>query len=137
MGSDLARLCDLAAKYIGDYFEKLSDGSNLGFWKEFERKLNDIYKQKDNTATAKAELEALWKNTMLAHSNLICFAEEYKAVAKQVMGYSDKIHIDKLKKIFLGNVKATLVDLDVTSTILKTWIKYLNLGLKIYKTINK
>ena len=78
----LTRLRDSAAKYMGNYFEKLSDSSNLGSWKKFEKKLNDIYKQKDDMATAKAELEALWKNTSLVHSNLIYFAEEYKAVAK-------------------------------------------------------
>ena len=39
----LTRLCDSAAKYMGDYFEKLSNGSNLGSWKNFKKKLNDIY----------------------------------------------------------------------------------------------
>ena len=38
----LIRLWNSTAKYIGDYFKKLSDGSNLGFWKNFKKKLNDI-----------------------------------------------------------------------------------------------
>ena len=77
------------AKYISDYFNKLSAGNSLDSWKNFEKKLNDIYRQKDNIVTAKAELEALWKNTLLAHSNLIKYAEKYKAVIKQITGYNN------------------------------------------------
>ena len=68
---------------------------------------------------AKAELEVLWKNVSLAHFNFIKYVEEYKAVAKQVMGYNKKIHINKLKKILLSNIKVFLVELDVISAILK------------------
>ena len=85
----------------------------------------------------KAELEALWKNTLLMHFNFIKFTEEYKAVAKRVTRYSKEIHIDKLKKILSDNVKASLVGLDVIRAILKCWIEYLDLALKVYKTINK
>ena len=66
---------------------------------------------------------------------MIYYVEEYKAVAKKVMGYSDKIYIDKMKKIFPTSVKAALVGLDVTRALPKIWIKYLDLGLKVYKTI--
>ena len=107
----------MAAKYIGDYFEKLSDGSNLDSWKEFEKKLNNIYKQKNDTVAAKAELEALWKNISLTHSNLIKYVKEYKAVAKQITGYSEEIHINKLKKILSNNVKASFIELDIIRAI--------------------
>ena len=40
-----------------------------------------------------------------------------------------------MKKIFLDSVKAILVGLNVTGTLFKTWIEYLDLGLKVYKTI--
>ena len=55
----LTRLHNLVSKYIGNYFDELSDKENLGSWLDFEKKLNNIYGQKNNTVVAKAKLETL------------------------------------------------------------------------------
>ena len=55
----LIKLCNLAFKYISDYFNKLLTDEHLGFWSVFEKKLNNIYRQKDNIVVAKVKLEAL------------------------------------------------------------------------------
>ena len=56
----LTRLHNSAAKYIGNYFEKLLNSTNLDSWKDFEKKLNDIYGQKDDVAKLAVLTLAQW-----------------------------------------------------------------------------
>jgi len=56
----------------------------------------------------KKELTVLWINKDLAKKNFVKYVERYRILAK-IVNYSNKVHIDKIKKIIPNKLQNVLV----------------------------
>jgi len=56
----------------------------------------------------KKELTVLWVNKDLARKNFVKYVERYRMLAK-IVNYSNKVHIDKIKKIIPNKLQNVLV----------------------------
>ena len=56
----------------------------------------------------KKELTVLWVNKDLAKKNFVKYVEQYRMLAK-IVNYSNKVHIDKIKKIIPNKLQNVLV----------------------------
>ena len=56
----------------------------------------------------KKELTVLWVNKDLAKKNFVKYVERYRMLAK-IVNYSNKVHIDKIKKIIPNKLQNVLV----------------------------
>ena len=55
----------------------------------------------------KKELTVLWVNKDLAKKNFVKYVERYRMLAK-IVNYSNKVHIDKIKKIIPNKLQNVL-----------------------------
>ena len=56
----------------------------------------------------KKELTVLWVNKNLAKKNFVKYVERYRMLAK-IVNYSNKVYIDKIKKIIPNKLQNVLV----------------------------
>jgi len=56
----------------------------------------------------KKKLTVLWVNKDLAKKNFVKYVERYRMLAK-IVNYSNKVHIDKIKKIIPNKLQNVLV----------------------------
>ena len=56
----------------------------------------------------KKELTVLWVNKDLAKKNFVKYVERYRMLAK-IVNYSNKVYIDKIKKIIPNKLQNVLV----------------------------
>ena len=75
---------------------------------------------------------ALWVNKDLARKNFVKYAERYRTLAR-IVNYSDKVHINKMKKVIPNELRNTLVIYEITNQSPKTWNDYLKLLMQAYK----
>ena len=75
---------------------------------------------------AKKELTVLWVNKDLARKNFVKYVEQYRTLVK-IVNYSDKVHINKIKKVIPDKLQNALVIYKITNQSPKTWDDYLKL----------
>jgi len=54
----------------------------------------------------------------------------------RIVNYSDKVHIDKIKKVISDELQNMLVIYEITNQSPKTWDDYLKLLIQVYKTLH-
>jgi len=117
------------------YYDKVQAGLDVGSWGNFAQELKNIYRQRDDKEGAKKELTVLWINKDLAKKNFVKYAEQYKMLAR-IVNYSDKVHINKMKKVIPDELQNVLVIYEVTNQSPKTWNDYLKLLMQAYKALH-
>ena len=76
----------------------------------------------------------LWVNKDLAKKNFVKYAEQYRMLAR-IVNYSNKVHIDKMKKVISDKLQNVLVFYEITNQSPKTWNEYLKLLIQAYKAL--
>jgi len=121
--------------YMKSYYDKVQAGLSIGSWNDFAQELKNIYGQQDDKEGAKKELMVLWVNKDLARKNFVKYVEQYRTLAR-IVNYSDKVHIDKMKKVIPDELQNALVIYEITNQSPKTWDDYLKLLMQAYKTLH-
>ena len=60
------------------------------------------------------ELMVLWVNKDLAKKNFIKYAEQYRTLVR-IINYSDKVHINKMKKVISNKLQTVLIIYEITN----------------------
>ena len=110
----LTHLCAPASTYMKSYYDKVQVGQGVGFWGDFAQELKNIYGQRDDKEGVKNELTVLWVNKDLVKKNFIKYAERYRTLAR-IVNYSNKVHIDKMKKIVPDKLQNMLIIYEITN----------------------
>ena len=131
----LTRLRGAAAKYMQNYFNKNTNGEDLGTFKDFIESLTQLYGKRDDMASAKEEIAQMWSNTDLAKKDFLKYAEQYQTLASLV-NYPDELHIDKLQGVMPVELRNALVGVKLIGKIPKEWKAYLDLQVDAYKQIH-
>ena len=117
------------------YYDKVEVELSVGSWSDFVQELKNIYRQQDDKEEAKKELMALQVNKDLARKNFVKYTEWYRTLAG-IVNYSDKVCIDKIKKIISDELQNALVIYKITNQSPKTWDDYLKLLMQAYKALH-
>jgi len=96
------------------YYNKVQTGLSVSSWGDFAQELKNIYGQQDDKEGAKKELMVLWVNKDLARKNFVKYAERYRMLAR-IVNYSNKVYIDKIKKVISDELQNTLVIYKITN----------------------
>jgi len=104
----LTRLRAPTSIYMKSYYDQVQAGLDVGSWGDFAQELKNIYGQQDDKEGAKKELTTLWVNKDLAKKNFIKYVERYRMLAR-IVNYSDEVHINKIKEVFLMSCKMHLL----------------------------
>jgi len=108
------------------YYNKVQTGLSVGSWGDFAQELKNIYRQWDDKKRVKKELTVLWVNKDLARKNFVKYVEQYRTLVK-IVNYSDKVHINKIKKVISDKLRNALIIYEITNQSPKTWDDYLKL----------
>ena len=101
------------------YYNRVQAGLSVGSWGNFAQELKNIYGQQDDKKGAKKELMALWVNKDLARKNFVKYTEQYRTLAR-IVNYSNKVYIDKMKKVIPDKLYNALVIYKITNQSPKT-----------------
>jgi len=96
------------------YYNKVQTGLSVSSWGDFAQELKNIYGQQDDKERAKKELMVLWVNKDLARKNFVKYVEQYRMLAR-IVNYSNKVYIDKIKKVISDELQNTLVIYKITN----------------------
>ena len=123
------------AKFMSDYYEKVSTGQNMGTWVDFLNQLKATYGNKDKVRGANDELENLFRDKHLASSNFLTFMSQVRALAKiGTLAQNEEYMITKLREVIPTSMRQTLAGYEIDKNV-TSWEAFADTLLKLYKLL--